>query len=292
MPWMKLSVETHGSEKSRQTGVSCVDTRPTIEFWYKKLNFPRRYDGEFYRALDEIEISADSTLESYDTACEDGKRNLLAFLYFCQNLQRRYAEKGIGEDILLDTLSDLVVWTETWSELKGELWLGELYWLKFHLGMRLFKLGRLQFCLGKAERDVPSHALVKGEPVVEVHIQAVGPLKREDCLASFARARAFFAQHYPEHAYKCFTCHSWLMDKKLDEVLTGDSNIIRFRDLFDIVHEQPSDAILKYVFRWNTTVETLPETPAASGFAQRVKERRLAGEMFHESFGVLKRDFS
>lgn len=265
-----------------------MDTRPIIEFWYEKLNFPQRYDGEFYRALEEIEIPADSTLATYDVTCQDGKRNLLSFLYFCEDLKRRYGEKGISEDILLDTLSDLVVWTETWSELKGQLWLNELYWLKFHLDMRLFKLGRLQFCLGKAKHDVPAHNLAKGDPVVEVHIQAVGPLNREDCLASIARVRDFFATYYPEHDYKHFTCHSWLMDKKLDEVLPADSNIIRFRDMFDIVHEQPSDAILKYIFKWDTTVETLPQTPATSGFAQRVKDHRLAGEMFNESFGILK----
>lgn len=264
-----------------------MDTRPIIEFWYRKLGFPKRYDGEFFRALEEIEIPADSTLETYDMKCADGKRNLLSFLYFCQGLQGRYKEKGIGEDILLDTLSDLVVWTDVWSELKGELWLSELYWLKFHLGMRLFKLGRLQFCLGKAKHDVPTHNLAKGDPVVEVHIQAVGPLKQEECLDSVARARDFFATYYPEHHFKYFTCHSWLMDRKLNEVLSADSNIIRFRDMFDIVHEQPSDAILKYVFKWDTTAETLPQTPAASGFAQRVKDRRLAGEMFNESFGIL-----
>ncbi len=264
-----------------------MDTRPIIEFWYKKLNFPQRYDSEFYRALEEIEIPADSTLAAYDVTCQDGRRNLLSLLYFCQDLKQRYVEKGIGEDILLDTLSDLVVWTDVWSELKGQLWLNELYWLKFHLDMRLFKLGRLQFCLGKAKHDVPTHSLAKGEAVVEVHIQAVGPLNREDCLASIARARDFFAAYYPEHDYKHFTCHSWLMDKKLDEVLSADSNIIRFRDMFDIVHEQPSDAILKYIFKWDTTVETLPQTPATSGFAQRVKDCRLAGEMFNESFGIL-----
>lgn len=263
-----------------------METKLIIEYWYKKLNFPARYDAEFYRALEEIEIPADSKLEDYDPKCEDGKRNLLAYLYFCEGLKRRYEEKGIGEDILMDTLSDLVVWTDVWSELKGELWLGELYWLNFHLGMRLFKLGRLQFCLGKAKHDAPTHGLMKGDAVVEMHIQAVGPLKQEECEASVARARAFFAKYYPEQPYQCFTCHSWLMDKKLDEVLSPDSNIIRFRDRFDIVHEQPSDAILKYVFKWNTEVDTLADTPATSGFAQRVKERRLAGEMFNESLGI------
>lgn len=265
-----------------------MGTKSVIEFWYKKLNFPSKYDEEFYRALEDIEIPADSRLEEYDTKCEDGRRNLLTYLYFCEELKRRYEEKGIGEDVLLDTLSDLVVWTDVWTELKGELWLSELYWLNYHLSMRLFKLGRLQFCLGKAKHDVPACGLAVGDPVVEVHIQAVGPLKREDCEASFARAREFFARYYPECPYKCFTCHSWLMDKKLDEVLSPDSNIIRFRDMFDIVHEQPSDAILKYVFRWDTTVENLAHAPAASGFAQRVKERRLAGERFNESFGILK----
>ena len=265
-----------------------MGSKSIIVFWYKKLNFPSKYDEEFYRALDEIEIPADIRLQDYDPGCEDGKRNLLAYLYFCEEVKGRYREKGIGEDVLLDTLGDLVVWTQIWSDIKGTLWLGELPWLNFHMGLRLFKLGRLQFCLGQARHDVPSHGVFKGDTVVEVHIPAVGPLKQEDCRAAIALARGFFAKYYPERPYKCFTCHSWLMDKKLDEVLPPDSNIIRFRDKFDIVHEQPSDAILKYVFKWNTVADDLKDVPAVSDLARRVKERRLAGEMFNMSLGILK----
>ena len=39
-----------------------MDTIPIIEFWYRKLGFPKQCDGEFCRALEEFEIPADSNI--------------------------------------------------------------------------------------------------------------------------------------------------------------------------------------------------------------------------------------
>ena len=59
-------------------------TKAIIEKWYKTLSFPTEYDTEFYKALDEIEISPDTKIDTYDIDCPDGKKNLLACLYMCE----------------------------------------------------------------------------------------------------------------------------------------------------------------------------------------------------------------
>ncbi len=260
-----------------------------IEKWYNTLNFPKVYDAEFKKALKEIKISDAITVEAYDTEETDGKRNLLSFLYFCEALKSKYAEKGIGAAILTDTLSDLVVWLDTWSELKGELYLGEISWLKRHLSMQLFKIGRLQFCMAGAEHDIPSANVKKGEPVIEVHIPEAGALHRADCEASLAAAREFFAKFFPEYNYKCFTCHSWLLDASLKEILGEESNINKFREMFTLDFAEQSDAILKYVFRWNATRNQVLKMPCASSFAQKVKNRVRAGGVFYETVGWIEK---
>ena len=97
----------------------------------------------------------------------------------CEELEKKYAEKGIPESVLLDTLSDISIWLDTWSDLKGETYLGELGWLQRHLKMDIFRIGRLQFAFGTCEVDSPDQGICKGDPIIEVHIPADGPMSPE-----------------------------------------------------------------------------------------------------------------
>ena len=94
-------------------------------------------------------------------------------------------------------------------------------------------VGRLQF----DRRHVPADAMGAlasrvGEPALGVHIPALGPLSPEACDASLARARAFYARHFPEERYEVGICESWLMDDQLMRYLPATSNIARFQRRF------------------------------------------------------------
>ena len=226
-------------------------------------------------------------MENYDVSEPDGKRNLLSVLFMCEVLSKWYNEKGIDESVLLDTLSDISIWLDIWSDLKGEMHLNELIWLQRHMKMELFRLGRLQFAFGTCEHDVPAHGIKKGDPVLEVHIPADGSLTPQECDEAFAKAEEFFGKYYPEYHYRCFTCHSWLLDPALSAILDDSSNIIRFANRFEVIANDASDAILRYVFKWNTNRKNLKYAPVVSSFAEKVKKAYLSGTQFHESFGII-----
>lgn len=275
-------------DDSRPWSAVNPEVEQIIESWYKKLNFPKEYDKEFYQALREIKISDAIDIETYEDT-GDGKRNLLSYLYFCHKLEKKYAEKGIPEQILLDTAQDIVVWTKTWSDVKGELYLGETGWLKLHMSGRLFRLGRLQFCMETAGHDIPEKGIAAGEKTIGMHIPAIGPMKPEACEESLRRAREFFPKYFPEHAYRCFTCHSWLLDSKLEELLPYESNILAFQRLFERISEDDSYALLRYIFRWNTSLRNLKDAVCYSSLSEKVKRAALKGEQFHESLGVIEK---
>lgn len=260
-----------------------------IEKWYRALSFPSSMDEPFKAALENIPVDAEVTVEDYVPDEQNGAKNLLYFLYFCEALSEKYKEKGIPEKILYDTLGDLVVWTKTWSALKRELYLGETSWLKRHLGMKLFKLGRLQFCMAPSEFAIPERGVACGDPVVEVHIPEGEPLSTDASRVSLDEARAFFARYYPEHSYTVFTCHSWLLDSSLRELLSEGSNILKFASLFKVVREDDADAIFGYLFRWKITRSELKDCTPSSSFAARVREAALAGRRFHESLGYIEK---
>jgi len=255
--------------------------------WYYELDFPHSMNKPFEEALKSIQISDGITIESYATNEQNGAKNLLYFLYFCEHLSQKYKEKGISNQILADTLHDLVIWTKTWSDMKGELYLGELAWLKRHLEMRLFKLGRLQFCMAPSEFDIPEKKIVRGAPIIEVHIPEGEPLSPNACCDSLNKASAFFDRYFPDFAYSLFTCHSWLLDTSLGEFLPENSNILRFSRLFQIVRQDPSDAILGYLFEWGAKRSDIQKYTPSSSFAAKVKEASVAGRPFYEGLGYI-----
>lgn len=267
-----------------------MDTKPVIEKWYHNLDFPAAYDAEFYTALESIGIPADITLEKYDLKSRDGKRNLLTFLYLCEQVHRKASALGIPETVITDTLKDIVIWTENHTRRTGGLFLGELSWLSLHMRLQLFRLGRLQFCMGHAFRAIPEVNVDEGDPVLEIHIPRGSKLEFEACEASIAQARGFFARFFPEFSYKCMTCWSWLLDDSLRNYLPENSNIVRFGDLFTRVYSEEKNDLLKYVFRIDMTEEQLADAECTSGFARRVRDAVLAGEKFRMTLGFLRRE--
>lgn len=285
----KVIVNTPTTDNSNAWSCKNPDTIAIIEKWYKKLGFPSEFDKEFYEALNEIPISDAIDIQNYDLSCKDGKRNLLSFLFMCEALSVRYKEKGIDEKILLDTLSDLVIWTKVWSEIKGELYLGEIEWLSRHLSMKLFKLGRLQFCFGKAEMDHDDSITKLGDNIIEIHIPSSDSLNNDLCKKSIKKAKEFFSEYYPDYCFNSFTCHSWILDSTLCDILPSDSNIIKFQNMFKILKKRRSFSILQYVFKRNTTVLNFSSFVPTNDFTKKVYDRLKNGEEFFVSYGYFNK---
>ncbi len=254
--------------------------------WYKKLSFPQKYDAEFYELLEKLPIEAEK-IESWDYNSKSPEENILAYLYFCEALEEKYRALGIPEEILLDTLSDIVIWTNTHVGLTGKFGLSETNWLARHLSFRLFKLGRLQFCMADSEFDIEEIGLKKDSPVMEIHIPEGEPMLPERCVASIRASRPFFKKYFPDFKYFAYTCHSWLLDREVLALAGEGSNITAFASLFKIAREDESDALFKYIFKWNATRDMLPSYEAKSSLAKKVKEAGISGVRFHESLGYI-----
>ena len=260
-----------------------------VEKWYKSLPFNRKYDEEFYKALDEIYIDEEWKIEDYDKKCENGKQNLLAYLYFLEDMKKRYLDLGIDESIFTDSAEDIVRWCDAWSETKGELYLGELNWLTPVFMAKIIKLGRLQFCFAQETHTIEKYGIEKGDTVLAIHIPAAGPLLLEDCKRSVDMAREFFPKIFPGTDYKCFTCHSWLLDPTHSEIMKPGSNILAFQTMFDIVDKNVSDSLFGYVFRWKMTRAELENAECKSSFAKTVREAALSGRKFYAGLGVIEK---
>lgn len=264
--------------------------REIIEKWYKKLSFPEKYDKEFYEILSSEELDENATLQTYDIYEPNGRKNLLMYLYFLEDLHTQYEERGIPEEIFTDTVKDVVRWTIIASDLKGKLWLEELTWLRWHFGMKLFRVGRLQYLMTPSDEDIPLYGVKKGEGVLDIHIPADGNFEKEECIKSLRMANEFFKKYFPEFSYKCFTCFSWLLDDTLKKYVSPQSNIRAFQSLFSVVKREERFSIIPFVFRWKATKNDIEKLVPKNAFAARIKEAIIGGEQFYRVMGVCSKD--
>ena len=140
----------------------------------------------------------------------DPKTDLLAALLWSQKLLNDYQRHQLPDEVFYHTINDIGRWASEYWSYSGKIGLAESAWLTNHLTLRLFQLGRLQFCMEPADFSAPAFGLEPGEPLVSVHICRGGSLDPAACDTSFARARAFFPKHFPAYAFRFFSCHSWL----------------------------------------------------------------------------------
>lgn len=272
-----------------KTEEKMTDTKNIIKKWYDILEFPKNFDSEFYNVLEEYDIDSNATIENYDISSKDGKKNLLYFLYFCEKTKELYKEKNIPQSYLYETLYDIVTYTKLWSEVKGELHLEELYWLKRHLTLNIFKIGRLQFAFGQAEETNHNKGILKGENILEIHIPENEPFDKERCITSISSAIEFFEKYFPMYEYNFFTCDSWLLGDFTERILKPESNILNFAGLFDILSYKKSDSVLMYVFKWNTTRQNIDEFDCSSSIAVKLKEMVKENKPLTEGYGIIRK---
>ncbi len=114
-----------------------------------------------------------------------------------------------------------------------------------------YRLGRLAFERGRPMPDPSDHPVLgPGESSLGTHVPGRGGrLDPAACDDSFARARAFFPDCFPERVV-AFACHSWLMDDQLAGYLPETANIIRFQRRFELFTDtEPADwAPLEHLF--------------------------------------------
>jgi hypothetical protein len=71
--------------------------------------------------------------------------------------------------------------------------------------------------------------LAGGDPVIDIHIPAIGPMTVEACADSVNQAVVFMRNFFPELNHRAFSCESWLLDNQFEQILSHDSNIILFQ---------------------------------------------------------------
>ena len=190
---------------------------------------------------------------------------LYVFLAALPSARELHTARGVSDQISWSTLQDVALSVEWYRRRNGRPGFNSAFWMAQHFRGGIFLLGRLQFNFWHVVFDPPAGVgFGKDDPCLGVHIPALGPLTPEACDASFAQARTFFPEHFPEREDKVATCGSWLLDPQLAEYLPEDSNIIRFQRRFTPApdwFEPGDDDVIRFVFGYvPDSIDDLPQT--------------------------------
>src|SRR5699024_7805843 len=134
--------------------------------------------------------------------------------------------------IFYDTMDDIRIWCEN-NNNKG---LKNYRWLKNHVSLELFKIGRLQYQFYTCKSRFLKYSLLPfdyGEKVIYVHIPQGEKLVYSDCVSSIKEAKIFFEKYFPGYSYRFFFCESWLLFAENWQFMEPSSNILQFSSLFD-----------------------------------------------------------
>jgi len=130
----------------------------------------------------------------------------------------------------------------------------------------------------------------RGDPVISVHIPSHDPFSPEICEEAYNRAIEVFAKCYPDYPYKAIVCYSWLMEKRLRQIMGRDTNITRFMDKYTCFPIQSGGrGVYSFLFhvRGDVADADLPEN---NSMQKAVKQHLLNGGYFYEKGGVFFKD--
>ena len=260
--------------------------------WYDALKFPEELRDEFIDVLENcslIDADLSKTTEEIHNM-KDLQANLVYSLCKCEETLKEYNQKGIPQKILIDTMSDITVWTMNYYEREHKFGFEIIQWMNLHFSLKMYKLGNLQFAMAPSIADNEELGLKVGDNTIDMHIQRYVSLDMKDIKESFDMAKDFFAMYFPEYDYQHFTCHSWLLNPLLEDFLNEDSKIIQFQRLFKIIHKSEGDNILVFVFRKGITRENIEEFEPKTTLQKKAKEYALTGKPFYNGYGVIRKD--
>ncbi len=206
--------------------------------------------------------------------------HLYVFLAAVAHVMGLHASRGIPDSVTWDTLRDVGLQVANYQLRTGRPGFDGAFWVWKHFRGNLFTLGRLQFD--------PKEVTFEGEPALDVHIPALGPLTSAACDDAFDRARTFCSLHYPELELRIALCRSWLMDEQLAEYLPADSNIVRFQRRFTNVpgwSRIGDDDVQRFVFGF--LPPSIDEIPQRTTLERAVATHLRSGRHWYIHLGRL-----
>jgi len=211
---------------------------------------------------------------------DEGPTGRLFYLYviaLCAPGTRTFlASLGAPEDVTASTFASFTRHAAIHRDKWGTAGVDAGWWQLLALRGELLEIGRLQYhylVTGEStlspvpwyddeEARARGPGFRRGDAQIGVHIPGGPGFAPDELDASLERARQILGDVWPTDRRRLATCMSWLLDDRLAEYLTADSNILAFQRRFTMVpggYDDDADT-LEFIFRRpGASLDDLPQ---------------------------------
>lgn len=248
-----------------------------------------KYENEIDSASIEVEITQMDNPNTWEKEKEElakflapddtGLKILTCQLHAVCNTYEKYKDKGIAEDIFIDTMKFFSRFLYAHNKIYGEYKYVWAWWAVKQISMQEFRIGELEYEM----------MIQNDKKVISIHIPADTNMASSNLRKSYLDARDFFEKYYPEYAKAEMICGSWLLAPALKKLLPESSRIIQFQNSFELTsQEDDSPGVLDWVYgRRDIPFENLPEE---TSLQRKLKKYLLDGGKVEWANGTLISD--
>lgn len=202
---------------------------------------------------------------------------ILAVMFRCaMKTWDKFLALGMEESILVETMKCFTRFIDEHMASYGSYAFDRDFWTARQVSGNLFRIGELEYELIDGDKKE-----------IGVHIPSDVHLKREILADSYKQAKACLKKFFPEYADADMVCESWLLSPSLKEVLSEESNIIKFQNEFRVEKvDYENNDYMEWVFkRPDLALEDLPED---TSLQRNLKKFLLNGGKVGEAIGILE----
>ena len=132
--------------------------------------------------------------------------------------------------------------------------------------------------------------LRQGSMVLNVHIPSKLPLTPEICEKSYNDAVKILKKAYPEYDFKAICCASWMMEKRIREILGKKTNLTMFSDPYiGFPLQSQGKAIYSFVYNLHQPIPN-EELAEDTSLRRAIKQHLLNGGFVYEKGGIIPID--
>lgn len=146
--------------------------------------------------------------------------------------------------------------------------------------------GKVETALRAYPKSEWTVCLQPGDDYISFHIPEGADISVETFLPQIEKARQIIRERFPEHGGLEIYGSSWILNRKLLDIVKPESKIARLLQLF-AVHPIVDDATSVFSFVFNGRPEDLHDLPETSSLHRGLKKLYLDGDNLHIFTGIV-----
>ena len=170
----------------------------------------------------------------------------------------------------------------------------QMMWGSYFMKGNLIQIGRLQYEIGVKDFNKLDKYFEEKHQYVYIHIPKGKDLNEEDVKESLCLADKYIKKYYSElkNEKLAYYTKTWLLSPEVKEILSANSNIIKFQDKFSIIeYEENINDFLNFVFDVVIDKVDYKNLPEKTTLQKKLKRKLLNNEKLHLGLGLVKEKF-